>query len=114
MERPDFVSLARVAACWVVFSPIIIESHIDKKQGRFPIDLVVVDNNQDHKFLGIIKQKFRELRSRVHPGAPLVGKVKFRGSGPEELIQLADMVCGAVGDFLEGDPTYYQLSQPGT
>jgi len=59
--------------------------------------------------LGIIKRKFRELRSRVHPGAPLVGKLKFRGSGPEELIQLADMVCGAVGDFLEGDPSYYQI-----
>jgi hypothetical protein len=35
--------------------------------------------------------------------------VKFRGSGPDELIQLADMVCGAVADHLDGDLTYFDL-----
>gem|GEM_PF-3129152 len=51
-------------------------------------------------------------RTKRPTGLPAIrrpGKVKFRGSGPEELIQLADMVCGAVGDFLEGDPSYYQI-----
>jgi hypothetical protein len=72
-------------------------------------ELVVVDNNRDRRFLTVIKQKFREQRSGVRPGASLVGKVKFRGSGPEELIQLADMVCGAVGDCLAGDATCYDV-----
>jgi hypothetical protein len=72
-------------------------------------ELVVLDDNQDRKFLAVIKQKFRELRSGLREGAPLVGKVKFRGSGPEELIQLADMVCGAVGDYLDGDGTCYKI-----
>lgn len=72
-------------------------------------ELVVVDDNQDGKFLKIIKEKFRELRSGVRAGASLVGKVKFRGSGPEELIQLVDMVCGAVGDHFDGEHECYNL-----
>ncbi len=46
---------------------------------------------------------------RAEPGASLVGKVKFRGSGPDELIQLADMVCGAVAAHLDGESTWYRL-----
>jgi hypothetical protein len=75
-------------------------------------ELVVIDDNKDRKFLTVIKEKFRELRSRVRPAWPLVGKVKFRGSGQEELIQLADMVCGAVGDYLQGDGTCYKIISP--
>ncbi len=78
--------------------------------GDYPLsELVIVDDNKDGKFLKIIKQKLRELRSGVRAGSPLVGKVKFRGSGPEELIQLVDMVCGAVGDYLDGDGTCYNI-----
>ncbi len=78
--------------------------------GDHPLnELVVVDDNQDRRFLAVIKRKFRQLRSGVRVESPLVGKVKFRGSGPEELIQLADMVCGAVGDYLEGDGTCYNI-----
>jgi hypothetical protein len=72
-------------------------------------ELVVVDDNQDREFLAVLKTKFRELASGRRPGSPLVGKVKFRGSGPDELIQLADMVCGAVAAHLDGDSTWYRL-----
>ncbi len=73
-------------------------------------ELVVLDDNGDRKFLAIVRSKFGELCSRVRPGSPLVGKVKFRGSGREELIQLADMVCGAVGDYLDGgEATCYNI-----
>jgi hypothetical protein len=71
--------------------------------------LVVVDDNQDQEFLAILKRKFRELASGCRAGASLVGKVKFRGSGPIELIQLADMVCGAVAAHLDGESTCYRL-----
>ncbi len=78
--------------------------------GNHPLnELVVVDDNQDGKFLALIKAKFREMGSGVRPGSPLVGKVKFRGSGPDELIQLVDMVCGAVGAYLDGDATWYKM-----
>jgi hypothetical protein len=79
-------------------------------EGNHPLnELVVLDDNKDREFLRVVKQKFRDLRSGLRPDAPLVGKVKFRGSGPEELIQLADMVCGAVGAYLDGDPTWYNI-----
>jgi hypothetical protein len=78
--------------------------------GNHPlIELVVVDDNRDGKFLALVKKKFREMHSGVRAGSPLVGKVKFRGSGPDELIQLADMVCGAVGAYLDGDATWYNM-----
>lgn len=72
-------------------------------------ELVVVDDNQDHDFLGTIKTAFRALASGWRPGGKLVGKVKFRSSRPEEMIQLVDMVVGAVGEHLDGDSTWYDL-----
>jgi hypothetical protein len=72
-------------------------------------ELVVLDDNRDRRFLAVIKQKFREQRSGLRPASPLIGKVKFRGSGSEELIQLADMVCGAVGDYLAGHAACYNI-----
>jgi hypothetical protein len=78
--------------------------------GNHPLnELVVLDDNQDRAFLAVVKEKFRALKSEVRPGSPLVGKVKFRGSGPEELIQLADMVCGAVGEYLDGNGSFYEI-----
>jgi hypothetical protein len=41
-------------------------------------ELVVLDNNQDGKFLAVIKQKFRELRSGVRAGSPLGGGLPRR------------------------------------
>jgi len=72
-------------------------------------ELVVVDDNQDQEFLTVVRKKFRDMSSGCRPGASLVGKVKFRGSGPDEMIQLADMVCGAVAAHLDGDSTCYRL-----
>ena len=72
-------------------------------------DLVVVDDNNDNKFLSMVSKKFREMPSVYRPKASLVGKVRFRNSRPHELIQLADMVCGAVGAHLVGESAYYHL-----
>jgi hypothetical protein len=72
-------------------------------------ELVLVDDNEDREFLGVIRKKFGELPSGRRAERSLVGKVKFRGSGPDELIQLADMVCGAVGAHLGGDSTWYRM-----
>jgi hypothetical protein len=72
-------------------------------------DLVVVDDNQDRKFLAEIKKAFRALASGVRPGGKLIGKVKFRDSGPDDMLQLVDMVLGAGGAKLDGDDTWYDL-----
>ncbi len=81
--------------------------------GQVPLrELVVVDDNGDKEFLATIKRKFRELPSACRSGGSLVGKVKFRGSSPDEMMQLADMVCGAVGAHLDGDSAAYRIIAP--
>src|SRR5208282_4254912 len=67
--------------------------------------------------LGAILFAFRI--SEKPPAAPVakmnsvvVDKPKFRGSKPEEAIQLADMACGATGAYLDGDPVWYEIKAP--
>lgn len=76
-------------------------------------ELVVVDDNQDRQFLEVVKRVFRDLnqghRAGQKTGAPLIGKVRFRKSHPDELLQLVDMVCGAVGAYLTGEDKWYRL-----
>lgn len=71
-------------------------------------ELIVVDNNDDKQFLAMIKQQFRAIKSKRRPGSSMIGKVGFRGSEVHEMIQLADMVCGAAGAYIDGDDaTWY-------
>lgn len=70
---------------------------------------ILVDDNGDQSFLRKITEAFRGLRSRLHPNASMVRNPRFRGSSPDEMMQLADMVCGATGAYLDGDPTWYFL-----
>jgi hypothetical protein len=72
-------------------------------------ELVVVDDNQDRKFLAEIKRTFRGLASAVCPGGKLVGKVKFRDSGPDEMLQLVDMILGATGAKFDGNDAWFDL-----
>ena len=69
----------------------------------------MVDDNRDRVFLDAIEQKFRGLRSEIHGGVLFVRKVKFGGSGPDELLQLADMACGAVSAHLHGDSAWHKM-----
>jgi hypothetical protein len=71
-------------------------------------ELVVVDDNQDKDFLAAIKSAFRAPESGRQPGARLIGKVKFRASRPDEMIQLVDMVLGAAGAHLGGKSRWYR------
>ncbi len=73
----------------------------EETRGRHFKEQVVVDDNSDSEYLAILKQQFGGLRK----GLPLVGKVMFRNSKSDEMLQLADMVCGAVGD--EDDRRWY-------
>jgi len=71
---------------------------------------VIVDDNADGSFLKIVTKAFRGLNSKNSPGISLVGAVTFRKSRAEEVLQLADMVCGAVGAHLDGnDSAWYKL-----
>jgi hypothetical protein len=77
---------------------------------RSPLkDLIVVDDNKDGNFLEVVKTVFRGLGAACDPRLYLIGKVRFRGSDPDELIQLVDMVCGAYGAHVDGDSTWYRI-----
>ncbi len=73
-------------------------------------ELVIVDDNEDTAFLDATREAFIALESPHTPKVSLVSKVKFRGSGPEEMLQLADMVVGATGAHVSGDDlTWFRL-----
>jgi hypothetical protein len=70
----------------------------EEQAGRLLKDVIAVDDNRDSKYLAVIKSKFRGLKSPLREGTSLVGKVFFHDSSADEALQLADMICGAMGD----------------
>jgi hypothetical protein len=72
-------------------------------------DPILVDQNQDYGFLGEVQKAFHGLRSVLHPDIPLTENPRFRKSHPDEVMQLVDMVCGAVGASLDGNPEWYNI-----
>lgn len=85
--------------------------HQAEEETGWPLrEPVTVDNNSDSDFLNTIKRQFRGLASKSRPGSSLVGKVTFRDSQPDEMIQLVDMVVGAVGASIDSvDVIWYKL-----
>jgi Protein of unknown function (DUF3800) len=78
---------------------------------------VTVDDNGDRKYLDTLDHAFRDMMSSA--GTPLVGRPRFKDSHSDELIQLADMTCGAVGQHIENYPCrdrvtrcFYDLIRP--
>ena len=91
----------------VYLQPIYHEAEKLKCPLREPI---IVDSNSDSRFLLTVQRAFRGLESKVRHGSSLVGRVTFRKSKPDEMIQLADMVLGAVGTHLDRqDSTWYEM-----
>ncbi|WP_149109056.1 DUF3800 domain-containing protein [Limnoglobus roseus] len=70
---------------------------------------VKVDRHTDADYFSLIRKGFLALKSPRQPGAALVKKVKDGKSEVEDLIQLADMVCGAARRNLEGRCPYFHL-----
>lgn len=55
---------------------------------------IVVDNNDDPVYVLAMQEQFKRLKTS--DGKPLVKKVRSQRSHTSNLLQLADMVCGAV------------------
>ena len=68
---------------------------------------IYVDNCENVDFLKVVKGKFRELGKCETPPMHLIDAVRYRGSKPDQLIQLADMVCGACGANEDGKSNIY-------
>ncbi len=69
-------------------------------------ETVIVDDNKDRGYLATLSEAFRPLGSAEVPAITLVGKVKFADGQSEVLLQLADMLSGAVYASLGGDDTW--------
>lgn len=85
--------------------------HQAEEQKNAPLrEPIVVDDNADGNFLKTIKRQFGGLQSKALPRSSLVGKVSFRNSRADEMLQLVDMICGSVGAMIdESDRTWYDL-----
>lgn len=70
---------------------------------------VVFDETTDLLFVTQLRTGFYSLKSARKPGATLIKSVKSGKSHAESMIQLVDMVCGAVSRSLDGDIEYYKL-----
>jgi hypothetical protein len=80
----------------------------DDQRGSPLKELVIVDDNGDRDFLATIKRQFRGLRSKHQHGPSMIGRVAFRTSQADEMLQLVDMICGACGPIFDGgDRTSY-------
>ena len=79
--------------------------------GRFG-ERVVYDECDDPTYTKILQSKLRALRCEAQQN--LVKAVRPGKSKSDSCIQLADMICGAVGRHLQGDPAYYNLIEKKT
>lgn len=72
-------------------------------------ETVTADDNRDAEFLGTLKESFRGLGTLDSPRRVLIDKVRFRNSRADEMLQLADMLCGAVGAAIDGSSASYSM-----
>ena len=101
--RPEWADVdgpGQQRACVTELAALLRPIYCRAAAGPFG-EAVVVDDNHDRGFLAVTKRQFRGLRSHLDPGGPLIGKVSFRDSARDEMLQLVDMICGAVGAYLD-------------
>lgn len=70
---------------------------------------VVYDECDDPAYARLLKAQFRSLSSGRGANKKLIGDVNPRKSRVDACLQLADMVCGAVGRHLDGQSDCYNL-----
>ncbi len=88
-------------------------AYLAAETGDRPLrDPVFVDDNGDKDFLEAVKTAFRGMKSRLHPGYPMIANPKFRRSKPDEAMQLVDMICGATGAYIDKHPYWFEVIKP--
>ncbi len=92
-----------LAAC---LKSTYLEAECPDRSLREPI---LVDDNDDQSFLKTVNKAFGGLKSRLRPNSPMTIAARFRGSKSDEVMHLADMICGAAGAFVDGEKYWYGL-----
>lgn len=72
-------------------------------------ELVIFDRCDDAAFERVLKDEFKRLTAARPCGRRLVRGLRSGRSHAEPGLQLADMVCGAIGKHLEGQDDYFNL-----
>lgn len=86
---------------------------LELERGEAINEIVVLDDNQDKKFLRAVQTEICRPTSAIIRGRKHVKNVRFQHSGPDEMLQLADMVVGVTGDFLAGkSEDLYDIIKP--
>lgn len=94
-----------IAEC---FAPVYLQA--ESETGHFGGEIVVIDDNQDQQFLNATREAFCKFTSDLKPGRKLVRKVRFQGSQPDEMLQVADMVVGLTSDhFCKADDGLFDI-----
>ena len=67
------------------------------------------DECNDKNYSNTLKECFRRTGVTKRKTNRLIGDIKTASSRTDSCIQLVDMICGAVGNFLDGSSDYYDL-----
>lgn len=84
-------------------------SRYESAPAMYRPEAVTADDNRDGEFLGTLKESFRGLGTLDSPRRVLIDEVRFRNSRADEMLQLADMLCGAVGAAIDGSSASYSM-----
>ena len=107
-RTPRHCQWLAVTALATILRPVYLARY-DADPELYRKERVTIDDNRDRKFFDLVNWQFRALGERECPRRFLVGQVAFCDSRGDMLLQLVDMVCGAVGAHLDGDSTRYDL-----
>jgi hypothetical protein len=77
--------------------------------GRALRELIVYDKSDDPAFERSLRTHFRPFSARGRRPGQLIRDVRPGKSNSDPGIQLADMICGAVGRHIDGREQYYDL-----
>ncbi|MGL6074424.1 MAG: DUF3800 domain-containing protein [Fimbriiglobus sp.] len=82
--------------------------HVFQNKKRYR-EKILVDNNDDRSFLRIIENSFRKIELLDLPKTHMTISARFRESKTEVGIQLADIIVGACGLYLDGRGVFYEM-----
>lgn len=108
-EEIHLVALVELAAH---LRPLYLARHVGPSAlpKRPPPDPIRVDRNDDKKFLSRVTGVFRPLGSACDPHRKLIDGARFGDSDKDDMLQLADMVCGATAAArVEGDGRWWEM-----
>lgn len=103
-------SAAQYWAAATALAASLRATYQESEEAKAPLrDPIWVDRNDDQRFLNAIARAFGGLKPRCPESRPLTAPPRFFLSHKDDMIQLVDMICGAVGTRLDGESTWWNM-----